>query len=98
MRNNRKNNRGPREIRTCITVTAAECNDNPDKMVRRFIKKVKNDGIVEEFRSRATYMKPSESRRLKKAAERKKIEKANKQRQALLIPRDKKRSKSKARR
>ena len=88
------NNRGPREIRTRITVTAAECNDNPDKMVRRFTKKVKNEGILEEARNRATYTKPSEVRRLKKAAERKKIEKANKQRQALLIPRDIRRSKA----
>ena len=27
-----------------ITVTAEECAGNPDKMVRRFTKKVKNEG------------------------------------------------------
>ena len=64
---------------------------NAEKMVRRFTKKVKNDGIIEEFRDRIRFRKPSDIRRQKKAATRKKIEKANRERETLLNPRERSR-------
>jgi ribosomal protein S21 len=59
-------------------------------MVRRFVKKVKNDGLLDEARARRMYTKPSELRRQKKAAVRKLIEKVNKQRDSLFNPGDRK--------
>lgn len=41
-------------------------NEPPEKMIRRFTKKVKKEGILEEVRERAYYMKPSEKRRRKR--------------------------------
>ena len=41
-------------------------NEPPEKMIRRFMKKVKKEGILEEVRERAYYMKPSEKRRRKR--------------------------------
>jgi len=57
-------------------------------MVRKFIKKAKKEGIVEEFRSRTHYIKPSDIKREEKRRRRRVIEKVNKQRQELLKPRD----------
>lgn len=51
--------------RTCnVSVTAKECRDNHDKMIRKFMKKVKNSGIIEEYRERTYYVKPSEKKRM----------------------------------
>jgi small subunit ribosomal protein S21 len=41
-------------------------NESPDKMIRRFMKKVKKEGILEEVRDRSYYVKPSEKRRRKR--------------------------------
>ena len=94
MRNNKRrfNNNDKRTKNICgvVTVTSDECHGDPDKMVRRFIKKVKNEGIVEQVRERKTFTKPSEVRRLQKAATRKVIEKVNKQRQVLFNPGERK--------
>jgi len=91
MRNTRRNNnRKHRKINGCITVNQEECHGDAERMVRRFIKKVKNDGILDEARSRTTFTKPSELRRQKKAAIRKTIEKVNKQRQDLFNPGERK--------
>ena len=38
-----------KDITTCVTVTDKECHGNTEKMVRRFLKKVKKEGIVEEI-------------------------------------------------
>jgi ribosomal protein S21 len=43
-----------------------EHNDNEDKMIRRFIKKVKKAGIIEEVNSRKQYVKPSIAARMKR--------------------------------
>jgi len=69
-------------------VTAEECHDNPEKMVRRFIKKVKSAGILEEARSRTHFKKPSEERREKKRERKRLIQKVNKQREELFKPRE----------
>jgi len=81
-------NRHPEKISGTVTVRAEDFGDNTDKMVRRFIKKVKNEGIVEEFRSRTHYVKPSDRRREEKRQRKRLIQKVNKQRQDLLKPRD----------
>ena len=87
MRNNRRKfNKREKKINGCITVTSDDCNGDAEKMVRRFIKRVKNEGILEEVRGRRTFTKPSEVKRHKKAAIRKTIEKVNKQRQDLFNP------------
>ena len=49
------------------TVDARECRGNHEKMIRKFLKKVKNCGILEEVRDRRYYMKPSEKRRRDRA-------------------------------
>ena len=41
-------------------------NEQPERMIRRFTKKVKKEGILEEVRERKYYVKPSEARRKKK--------------------------------
>ena len=78
-----RNYRNKKEIRTCVTVTAEECHNNTEKMVRRFIKKVKNDGIVDEFKERSRYKKPSVVKAEKKRNKRRLIEKALKRQREL---------------
>jgi len=47
-------------------------NEQPERMIRRFIKKVKKEGILEEVRQRKYFVKPSEVRR-KQRKERKAV-------------------------
>jgi ribosomal protein S21 len=61
-------------------------------MVRKFIKKVKRDGIIDEFRDRTHYRKPSMVKRIKNAARQRLIDKVNKRREELFTPTNKKRS------
>lgn len=78
----RKKNRQPR-IDTCVTVYAADCNDNPEKMIRRFSKLVKKAGIIEEYRERSRFIKPTVRRAEAKRAKKRLIEKINKKRNEL---------------
>jgi ribosomal protein S21 len=71
------------KIRTCVTVTHEECNGNAEKMVRRFIKKVKREGIVEEYRQRSHFIKPTVVRAERKRAKKRLIEKVNRKREEL---------------
>ena len=41
-------------------------NERIERTIKRFIKKVKKDGIIEECKERRRYMKPSEKKRLAK--------------------------------
>jgi ribosomal protein S21 len=41
-------------------------NEQPERMIRRFTKKVKKEELLEEVRERKYYVKPSEVRRKKK--------------------------------
>ena len=53
-------------------------NESPERFIKRFIKKVKKSGIIEEVKERRRYRKPSEVKRIKRAkaiARRKKEEK-----------------------
>jgi len=87
----RKRNFGKRNtprdhvIKTCVEVTDAECNGNADKMVRRFIKKVKREGILDEIKERQYYKKPKEVRAEKKRKRKRTIEKINSDRDKLFI-------------
>ena len=38
-------------------------NENIERVIKRFNKKVKNLGIIDEYRDKQRYMKPSEKRR-----------------------------------
>lgn len=42
-------------------------NETPDRMIKRFMKKVRNDGVLAEVFERRHYRKPSEKRRRKEA-------------------------------
>ena len=46
-----------------VSVKLRQCNGNVEKMIRRFIKKTKKEGIIEQVRDRRYYKKPSEKRR-----------------------------------
>ena len=57
-------------------------NELPDRLVRRFIKKTKKSGIIDEARERRYYKKPSEKKREAKrraiARQKKELAKRNK--------------------
>ena len=86
-RNSRRHNGSTKPLRKFVTVTSEECQGNPEKMVRRFIKKVKADGLLEEVRSRTHFTKPSEVKRMKNRDTKRLIQKVNKHREELFKPR-----------
>ena len=49
-------------------------NDTPEKVIRRFIKKTKKAGIVQEVRRRRYYEKPSNAKRRKQNERKRTIE------------------------
>jgi ribosomal protein S21 len=49
-----------------VIVTAKECKNNHERMIRRFIKKVKKERIIEEVRNRKRYKKPSVAKKEKR--------------------------------
>ena len=55
-------------------------------MIRKFIKKVKKEGIVEEYRARRHYTKPSVIKAERRADRQRLIDKVNKDRTELLKP------------
>jgi len=58
--------------KTVNVVITPRKNESPERMIRRFTKKVKKEGILEEVRDRKYYVKPSQKRR-KKRLERKRV-------------------------
>ena len=67
-----------------VIVTSKECRGNAEKMIRRFIKKTKKEGIVDEMRDRRYYKKPSDKKREdQKKAERRRIRDEAKKQRAL---------------
>jgi small subunit ribosomal protein S21 len=58
-------------------------NEDPNRFIKRFIKKCKKLGIIDEFKDRKHYQKPSVRKRLarKKAIARHKKEQRKRQRQ-----------------
>ncbi len=51
----------------------------PERMIKRFIKKVKKEGILDEYRDRMYYTKKSEKRRREKYLKKRKARQANEQ-------------------
>jgi len=49
-----------------ISVRNKDPNAPAEKLIRKFIRKVKKSGILEEVREKRYYMKPSDAKRLKK--------------------------------
>jgi len=49
--------------------------ENPEKLIRRFVKKVKKERILENYRDRMYYEKPSTKKQRLKARRRKVLEK-----------------------
>jgi len=87
-RNNRFRNQRSNVIDTCITVRAEECGGDAEKMVRRFTKKVKRDGIIDEFRDRTHFTKPSAIGAERKRAKKRLIAQVNRKRNELFTARD----------
>jgi ribosomal protein S21 len=78
-----KNNK----IDTCITVRADECRGDAEKMVRKFCKKVKRDGIIDEFRDRTHFTKPSVKGSERKRAKKRLVAQVNRKRNELFTAR-----------
>ena len=49
-----------------VTVKSKDRNMPAEKLIRKFIRKVKKAGIIEEVRERTYYTKPSDLKRLKR--------------------------------
>jgi ribosomal protein S21 len=50
-----------------VVVKSKECRGNHEKMIRKFIKKCKKNRVIEIFKEKQYYKKPSEKKRLKRA-------------------------------
>jgi len=77
-----------KELNPCVTVRAEDNHGDVDKMIRRFRKMVKMEGIIEEQRNRRYFKAPSEKRREQKEERQRLINKVNRRRTELLKPRD----------
>tara|TARA_R110002074_G_scaffold242146_4_gene413995 strand:+ start:250 stop:465 length:216 start_codon:yes stop_codon:yes gene_type:complete len=55
-------------------IVRARNGDSPERLIRRFIKKVKNEKILEKYREKMRFTKPSDVRRMKKRRARRKQE------------------------
>ncbi len=79
MRNHRKN----KDINGVLAVRNTKDGDN-EILVKRFTRKVRNSGIIEEFRMRTHFTSNSEKRREKKLEKERLIRKVNQRREGLL--------------
>ncbi len=50
-----------------VIVRSKECRGNHERMIKRFIKKCKKERIVEQYKEKQRYKKPSEMKREKRA-------------------------------
>jgi len=50
-----------------IQVTAEECDGSFERMLRRFSRRFRDEGVEAELRSRRGYVKPSQARRMRKS-------------------------------
>jgi ribosomal protein S21 len=57
-----KNNKNPK--RDSLSVSFSH-DEKPEQMIRRFIKKVRNSGLVQELLQRRSYEKPSVRKKMK---------------------------------
>lgn len=60
--NNRRDNDGPRGLVVSVR------NDDINGALRKFKKKVQDSGVLQEYKERQEYVKPSEKKRKAKAA------------------------------
>ena len=56
-------------------------NEDPTRMIKRFIKKCKKENFLREVVDRKTYKKPSDVRRLKKIRRKRMAQKLNREQQ-----------------
>jgi ribosomal protein S21 len=84
---NRKNFKHKKTTQPLVTVHHEECHGDAEKMVRKFIKKVKREGILDECRERRYFKKPTVIKTEKKRNKKRLINKVNAQRDALSDPR-----------
>ncbi len=84
----RSNNNRTKVINGVLTVHLEETKGDSERLVRRFIKKAKNEKIVDEVRERRYHKKPSERRRERLEERDRKLQKENRKREELLKPRD----------
>ena len=59
-----------------LTVKARN-GDSPERLIKRFIKKVKKEKILEKYREKMRYIKPSDVRRAKRKRAKRKQELEN---------------------
>ena len=50
-----------------VEVTLEEVHGDQNRLIKKFIKKVKKERVIEHYLEGRTYIKPSEKRRMKKA-------------------------------
>tara|TARA_R110002020_G_scaffold301203_1_gene516676 strand:- start:29 stop:301 length:273 start_codon:yes stop_codon:yes gene_type:complete len=67
-----------------VLVTNEECRGDVDKMIRKFTKKVKKSGIIDELRERTHFRKPSELKTEEKRKRKALINKVNQKREMML--------------
>ena len=104
-RNNRNNRRrtnrhrrherevapGPRK-QSNVTVVARH-NEPPEKLIKRFVRKCKKERIVEQVREKRYFTKPSDAKRLKRAASIREAERLRKKAERKKLARQKRQSK-----
>ena len=61
-----------------VEVTARR-NEHPERMIKRFTKRVKKEGVLEEYRKKMYYTKKSAKRRRKKYLRKRKAQEAQQQ-------------------
>lgn len=62
-----------------VEVTLAECGGDTNRMIKKFMKKVKNERIIEDFRRKDFYEKPSVTEARKRKRRKKVAQKVSQQ-------------------
>jgi len=60
-----------------VEVTLAECHGDMNRMIKKFMKKVKNEKIIDDFRRKDFYEKPSVTNARKRKRRKKVAQKLN---------------------
>ena len=60
-----------------VEVTLAECHGDMNRMIKKFVKKVKNEKIIDDFRRKDFYEKPSVTNARKRKRRKKVAQKLN---------------------
>ena len=67
-----------------VSVKPRYRDEAPEKLIKRFMKKVKNERIIEKTLERRRYIKPSVKRRKEKIRRKKLLQKLNRKQKQLL--------------